>query len=155
MGGNWKHSARSCMPPPPFPPHTQTHRGLECVCNGERPIGAAKGKQTNTMASCQCPPPPPHKLGQANIGGSTGTVAQQKPGRNVENLLMNNGWKCLWRGHPVQPTDQLIPPPPPHTHKAELDIGEKCVVEGIQSSLRPSVVLRLPLPPHQASLTRN
>ena len=24
--------------------------------NGERPIGAAKGKQTNTMASCQNPP---------------------------------------------------------------------------------------------------
>ena len=26
--------------------------------NGERPIGAAKGKQTNTMASCHHPPPP-------------------------------------------------------------------------------------------------
>ena len=26
--------------------------------NGERPIGAAKGKQTNTMALCQAPPPP-------------------------------------------------------------------------------------------------
>ena len=26
--------------------------------SGERPIGAAKGKQTNTMASCQPPPPP-------------------------------------------------------------------------------------------------
>ena len=25
---------------------------------GERPIGAAKGKQTNTMASCHPPPPP-------------------------------------------------------------------------------------------------
>ena len=24
--------------------------------NGERPIGAAKGNQTNTMASCQSPP---------------------------------------------------------------------------------------------------
>ena len=27
------------------------------MCSGERPIGAAKGKQTNTMASCQAPPP--------------------------------------------------------------------------------------------------
>ena len=27
------------------------------MCRGERPIGAAKGKQTNTMASCQPPPP--------------------------------------------------------------------------------------------------
>ena len=26
------------------------------MCNGERPIGAARGKQTNTMASCQPPP---------------------------------------------------------------------------------------------------
>ena len=26
--------------------------------SGERSMGAAKGKQTNTMASCQCPPPP-------------------------------------------------------------------------------------------------
>ena len=25
------------------------------------------------------------------------------------NLLKNNGWKCLWRGHPAQPTDQLKP----------------------------------------------
>ena len=28
------------------------------VCKGKRPIGAAKGQQTNTMASCQPPPPP-------------------------------------------------------------------------------------------------
>ena len=27
------------------------------MCSGERPIGAAKGKQTNTMASCQPPRP--------------------------------------------------------------------------------------------------
>ena len=30
------------------------------MCSGERPIGAAKGKQTGTMASCQ-PPPPNHQ----------------------------------------------------------------------------------------------
>ena len=28
------------------------------MCKGERSIGAAKGKETNTMASCQPPPPP-------------------------------------------------------------------------------------------------
>ena len=28
------------------------------MCKGERPIGAAKGKPTKTMASCQPPPPP-------------------------------------------------------------------------------------------------
>ena len=27
------------------------------MCKGERPIGAAKGKQTNTMASCERPHP--------------------------------------------------------------------------------------------------
>ena len=30
------------------------------MCKGGRPIGAAKGKQTNTMALCHPPPPPPH-----------------------------------------------------------------------------------------------
>ena len=29
------------------------------MSSGERPIGAAKGKQLSTMASCQPPPPPP------------------------------------------------------------------------------------------------
>ena len=28
------------------------------MCKGERPIGATKGKQPNTMALCQPPPPP-------------------------------------------------------------------------------------------------
>ena len=32
------------------------------------------------------------------------------------NLLKNNGWKCLWRGHPAQPTDQLKPPTSAHPH---------------------------------------
>ena len=38
---------------------TQTRSGPQRVrmCSGERPIGAAKGKQTKTMASCQAPPP--------------------------------------------------------------------------------------------------
>ena len=29
------------------------------MCNGERPIGAAKGKQSDTTALCQPPPPNP------------------------------------------------------------------------------------------------
>ena len=32
------------------------------MCSGERPTGAAKGKQTNTMASCQPPPPLPQRV---------------------------------------------------------------------------------------------
>ena len=35
------------------------------MCSGERPMGAAKGKYTTTMASCQ--PPPPRAL-QASAG---------------------------------------------------------------------------------------
>ena len=39
---------------------TNTRSGPQRVrmSSGERPIGAAKGNQTNTMASCQSPPPP-------------------------------------------------------------------------------------------------
>ena len=33
-----------------------------------------------------------------------------------ENLLMNNGWKCRWRGHPVQLTNQLMPTRAQSTH---------------------------------------
>ena len=41
---------------PPPPPLTQRVR----MSSGERPIGAAKGKQPNTEALCQPPPPPGH-----------------------------------------------------------------------------------------------
>ena len=39
---------------------TQTHSGPQRVrmSSGERPIGAAKGKQSDTEALCQPPPPP-------------------------------------------------------------------------------------------------
>ena len=36
----------------------RSHPQWVWICSGERPIGAAKGKQPNTMASCQPPPPP-------------------------------------------------------------------------------------------------
>ena len=40
---------------------TKTRSGPQRVrmCKGERPIGAAKGKQSDTEALCQPPPPPP------------------------------------------------------------------------------------------------
>ena len=43
---------------------TKTRSGPQTVrmCKGEWPIGAAKGEQTNTMASCQTPPYRPHRL---------------------------------------------------------------------------------------------
>ena len=41
------------------------------MCSGEGPIGAAKGKQTNTMASCQ-PPTPPHQDQRVVCAGGGG-----------------------------------------------------------------------------------
>ena len=40
------------------------------MSGGERPIGAAKGKQSDTEALCQPPPPPPR--GERPIGSATG-----------------------------------------------------------------------------------
>ena len=41
------------------------------MSSGERPIGAAKGKQRNTEASCQPPPPPPGGGTTRGAGGRT------------------------------------------------------------------------------------
>ena len=42
---------------------TKTRSGPQRVrmCGGERPIGAAKGKQSDAEAVCQPPPPSPHR----------------------------------------------------------------------------------------------
>ena len=47
------------QPPTPPPPQTKTRLGPQRVrmSSGERPIGAAKGKQSHTEALCQPPPP--------------------------------------------------------------------------------------------------
>ena len=37
------------------------------MSSGERPIGAAKGKQSDTEALCQPPPPPPVGSGECNV----------------------------------------------------------------------------------------
>ena len=47
------------------------------MCSGERPIGAAKGKQSDTEALCQ-PPPPLWWLGS--------TLHEQRHGHNA--------WDC-------------------------------------------------------------
>ena len=47
-------------PPPPSVDTTKTRSAPQRVrmSSGERPIGAAKGKQSDTEALCQAPPPP-------------------------------------------------------------------------------------------------
>ena len=51
-------------PPPPSVDTTKTRSGPQRVrmSSGERPMGAAKGKQSDTEALCQPPPPPPPAL---------------------------------------------------------------------------------------------
>ena len=62
-------------------------------CSGERPIGAAKGKQPNTEALC---PPPP----QARVRGKNGR-----------------------RSPPPPPRDQPSPPPPSSNAGGNLSLG--------------------------------
>ena len=45
------------LPPPVDTTKTRSDPQRVGMCKGERPVGAAKGKQTNTMASCQPLPP--------------------------------------------------------------------------------------------------
>ena len=40
------------------------------MCSGERPIGAAKGKQSDTEALCQPPPPPSPCVGVGRMVAS-------------------------------------------------------------------------------------
>ena len=54
------------------------------MCKGERPVGAAKGKQTNTMASCQPPHPP--------------AVGNRPP-----DQLYHKPWAPIERGRPYVP----------------------------------------------------
>ena len=53
---------------------TKTRLGPQRVrmCSGQRPIGAAKGKQTIITASCQPPPPHPQSNAQVAPGGGGG-----------------------------------------------------------------------------------
>ena len=55
-GRDWTPPPSSPGAPSTQPKHVRTHRGSGCA-RAERPIGPAKGKQTNTMALCQAPTP--------------------------------------------------------------------------------------------------
>ena len=66
--------------------------------NGDRPIGAAKGKQTNTMASCQPPPPPLWSDKNVKTFLRVRSQRQMTTGRNLEpnELQMCEGfWEDL------------------------------------------------------------
>ena len=79
------------------------------MSSGERPIGATKGKQSNTEALCQPPP-------------VQGGVKQEDPSE-VRSNTQKNGWRTHWRraittGHNVPHTIKTDP----HAHIA----AEKC-----------------------------
>ena len=71
------------------------------MCKGKRPMGAAKGKQTNTMASCQTPPshrhracgplqcvssPPPLCLGRCGASSCTRCPPDRPPTRSTSSV---------------------------------------------------------------------
>ena len=64
---------------------TKTRSGPQRVrmSSGERPIGAAKGKQSDTEALCQPPPPPPRSITEQSPP-SLVRVARRPPGRGRE-----------------------------------------------------------------------
>ena len=49
------------------------------MSSGERPIGAAKGKQIDTEALCRTPPPPQGASGQQSVGGVVGNRGVAPP----------------------------------------------------------------------------
>ena len=67
------------------------------MSSGERPIGAAKGKQSDTEVLCQ-PPPPPPVLGNHFGGGGGG---QKFVLRGIRNLQNGRGTNQRTVGYPV------------------------------------------------------
>ena len=74
------------------------------MCKGERPIGAAKGKQPNTEALCQTPPSRNgtrlmvvrrHKLGTQTTPGPP-----RWPSKNERHRSVQRGWRALGRCRP-------------------------------------------------------
>ena len=113
--------------------------------NGERAIGAAKGKQTNTMASCQ-PPPPPRKQGLADRARTTLQQLEQQ-GFAVAWADGSTKWqtKIGWGGYGATilgewETCAYLPPTMKHTiNRAKLR-AVLVVVQQFGSANRKSVV---------------
>ena len=83
---------------------TKTHSDPQRVrvCKGERPIGAAKAKQTDTMASCPTPPLQwTVELGPVVLG----MVPKDGPGTAVHSC-----GGCWWAGLPTTASKEDTPP---------------------------------------------
>ena len=80
--------------------------------SGERPIGAAKGKQSDTEALCQPPPPPDRDSGPQRVRMSSG----ERPIGTAKGKQPNTEALC----QTPPPTSDIMPlqmyamvPPPP------------------------------------------
>ena len=85
------------------------------MTSGERPIGAAKGKQSNTEALCHPPPPAPPQLAVLNQYCTILSVMHLFLQYKVSSLhIPSPMWSSLrlsWRSAEFPP----YPPPPPPT----------------------------------------
>ena len=94
---------------------TKTRLGPQRVrmSSGERPIGAAKGKQIDTEALCQ-PPPPPEPLNSPFT-----PPPSNAPGGSPLPPLVTT--RCTWE-NPKVPTETTVLPPRCHS------VGFICIV---------------------------
>ena len=75
------------------------------MSSGERPMGAAKGKQADTEALCQTPPPPvPHGPPQTGGAGRAARTLRPPTERSVDCPALV-AWKA--RAHPPHPPPLL------------------------------------------------
>ena len=87
---------------------TQTRSGPQRVrmSSGERPMGAAKGKQSDTEALCQPPPHPRHGEDSLHcpprrtFGGSTGPRTQEKGNAQLSHIDTCPPTHCTPNGRP-------------------------------------------------------
>ena len=100
------HNASLLIPESHRQPSVSTRRGVADPPCSQAPCCCilACTPLHRTVSTTVCPPPLPlPSRGKAHKLGRKHREAWQKPGCDAVNLLMNNEWKCLWRGHPVQP----------------------------------------------------
>ena len=70
------------------------------MSSGERPIGAAKGKQSDTKALCQTPPPPPSGTKDSQRLPVTGdaTPSDASEGEGASDAAPEAGVRTVPRG---------------------------------------------------------
>ena len=101
---------------------TKTRSGPQRVrmSSGERPIGATKGNQTNTMASCQ-PPLPPREV-------SRGLVWRRSVVERARPIGMGKGHQGSIQPHsgPLQPRDAVEGKAPEAPEAVRQAVGGGC-----------------------------